>query len=116
MDTLYLEKWNGTFETSRGKEKFPVLSLWKLTDTKLVRLAEWIEFPWGGAWEDVSYSEKGAVLKNGKVCKMGWKHSYPLQPVKEAKQLSQEQLNGLAFIAQYPERGWTNWKKFTSSS
>lgn len=116
MNTLYLEKWQGTFQTSRGKEKFPVLSVWQYNKEtkKIVRLAEWIYFPWGGTWEDVMPSEKDVEFKKNKLCKKGWKHSYPLEPVSESKCLSAEQLEGLSFLVQYPERGWANWKKFKS--
>lgn len=114
MNTLYLEKWQGMFQTARGKEKFPVLSVWQhnLEEKKLIRLAEWIDFPWGGCWEDVLPSEKEAILKHGKVCKKGWKHSYALDPVSETTLLSKEQLRELSFLVQYPERGWANWEKF----
>jgi len=114
MDNLYIEKWTGPFNTSGGTDKFPAHSLWRYSPEshQITRLAQWVFFPWGGEWEKMNDSIKPAKIVSGEVYKIAQKHSHPLAPVATPKLLSPEQLEGLEFLLQYPERGWANYRKF----
>ena len=116
MDALYIEKWNGKFDTARGKQKYPVFSLWRWHPEKqqINRIAEWVFYPWGGEWEDDGKAWKNAKIIDGRLHKIGLKHAYPLHIAKTL--LCKEQQDALNFLLKYPERGWANYQMFISNA
>jgi len=114
MDNLYVEKWPIAFKTQAGTKKFPVHSVWRFNqDTnQITRIAQWVSFPWGGTWEDLSHSIKPARMVDGKLHKIANKHTHILDPVKSASSLTKEQKVELDFLVRYPERGFHNHKKW----
>ena len=114
MDKLYVEKWPIAFTIPSGTKKFPVYYIWNFNEdtNQITRLAQWVSFPWGGTWEDISHSVKQARMVDGKLHKIAQKHTHILDPVKSSKILSKEQKEELDFLVKYPERGYHNYMKW----